>query len=296
MGQTVLGIDGGGSGTQWALFGEDGAAQQWGAQGPLTGHLLSAPDRAAAQTVLDALITALQARPDAVVAGVAGLLDGSGAWLREALAARLVLDPARIRIVDDLELAYAAQFAPGEGVLVYAGTGSLAIHVAADGTVIRAGGHGYLLGDEGGAYWQGQQALRALLHAQDAGQTLRGPLAGELEAVVGGLSWPAVRQWVYGGGRSTVARLAPGVDRAAQAGDPAALDITVRAGQALARLARLVLDRCPAGRPLVVCGGAANPGVRAALCAALPGVPQRAARSPLRGAVYLAPRPPDASP
>ena len=50
-----------------------------------------------------------------------------------------------------------------EGVAVLAGTGSIALARSADGREARSGGWGYLLGDEGGAYWLGRQAITAYL-------------------------------------------------------------------------------------------------------------------------------------
>ncbi|WP_407572370.1 N-acetylglucosamine kinase [Deinococcus altitudinis] len=319
--QALLGIDGGGSGTKWATFGPDGLPVNQGRLEALTGHLFTDEDRTEARALLARLSAQLSAglaegvqadspRPEAVVAGISGLQQGMGAWFQETLAEIFGLPPQLVRVTDDMTLAYAAQFAPGEGVLVYAGTGSIGCFQGADGELHRAGGHGFLLGDEGGAFWQGQQGLKTVLRVQDRGREPTGPLADELGAAVGGLDWPQVRQWVYGGGRAAVATLAPAVYRAALAGDPHAQDVTRRAGEALARLADTLLERTEPGLPVALAGGAASSLVRASFTAALarlrPETVQVEPRPPVLGAprlsplpspsVRLAPTPPPADP
>ena len=290
----LLGIDGGGSSTKWALFSTDGAVLKQGRLGSMTGHLFGPEDEAALRSQLADFANTLQSRPDAVVAGISGLHEHAGPIFRAALADTFGLPEHLIRVVDDLELAYAAHFTPGEGVLIYAGTGSVACFCTQGGQLLRAGGHGYLLGDEGGAFWQGRQALRAVLHAQDEGRPPPETLARELSPLIGNLDWRQVRTWVYGGGRGAVATLAPAVDRAALAGDVVAQEVMRLAGQALADLAlalrkRISSEHQPGSLPVVLCGGAANALVRVAFVAALPDAVQLAPRAPVLGAVRLAP-------
>ncbi|ULH14207.1 ATPase (plasmid) [Deinococcus sp. KNUC1210] len=287
--ELLLGLDAGGSSTKWGLFRQDGTLLRQGRAAAMTGHLFSSSDTDRLQTFLTQLHADVQTPVAAVVAGVSGLQVGALPLLRAALSETFAVPDAQIRVTDDMELAYAAHFLPGEGVLVYAGTGSIAYHRTRAGEVLRAGGHGFLLGDEGGAFWQGQQALRAVLAVQDAGRLPEGPLARELEAVTGSLAWPQVRRWVYEGGRAALATLAPALHRAALLNDPAALDVTRRAGAALVALARTLLGRCPPGTPLSLCGGAANDLIRAEFSAALPDVVTLLPRAPLLGAPRLSP-------
>jgi glucosamine kinase len=280
----LLGLDGGGSGTKWAVF--DGAqVVRQGRLDALTGHQLGAET---VRAMLEPLV--LDEPPTVIVAGISGLQEGGAESLQAILSGIFNLPQAHIRVTDDMELAYAAHFGAGEGVLVYAGTGSIAYHRTAQGAVLRSGGYGYLLGDEGGAFWQGREALKLLLAAQDAGQVLSGPLADELITLTGSLDWPDLRSWVYGGGRGAVATLAPAVHRAALAGDPVAQGVLRRAGEALADLASTLLSRCPPGLPLVLAGGAASPLVRQAFTASLPKAVQLAPVAPVLGAPRLAPR------
>lgn len=283
----LLSIDAGGSATRWALLGADGTIHAEGRLDPLTGHLYTVQDEQRAATLLKMLISQLTEPVQAVVAGITGL--GDPAWFRASLAALLDLAPGRVQVGSDMQLAYAAHFAPGEGVLVYAGTGSVGWAVTASGAVLRSGGHGFLLGDEGGAFWQGREAVRRVLLAQDGGDAPSPLLAAELTALTLGSEWPRLRRHVYEGGRAALAALAPAAYRAALAGDTDARDISTQAGEQLAALARTLLGRLPPDLPVVLCGGAANTLVRAAFEAALPGVRQLPPRPPLLGALRLSP-------
>ena len=78
---------------------------------------------------------------------------------------------ARVLVVNDALVALEAG-APGQpGVVIISGTGSIAYGRNAAGEAARAGGWGYVLGDEGSGYWIGRAALRAVLRAADE----RGP-------------------------------------------------------------------------------------------------------------------------
>lgn len=274
----ALGLDCGGSSSKWCVLDEAGLLLAEGRAAPLGGLDLLEGRRETALGTLGEI--AGQARAWGVGgawAGVTGLSAGSAeaAELARALADGLGLPPARVRVESDLDLAYRAHLAPGEGVLVYAGTGAIAYHLTAAGEVLRAGGHGPLLGDEGGGFFLGRAALRALLaHAERSGQAASGPLAAAVFGRVGGADWPAIRRYAYGGGRSAVAALAPLVGEAARAGDPLALAILDAAGDALAELARALLDRLGGPLPVVLAGGALRVHERlVARCrAALPGV------------------------
>ena len=66
---------------------------------------------------------------------------------------------------------HAGALSLGWGVSVTAGTGVACLAVRRDRRAARLGGHGFLLGDEGGAFWIGREGLRAVLRAADG----RGP-------------------------------------------------------------------------------------------------------------------------
>ena len=158
----------------------------------------------------------------------------------------------RLTVDYDLITAHAGALVGEPGVIVIAGTGSVAYGVAPDGRTARAGGWAYLMGDEGSAYDIGRQALAAAARVEDG----RGPASCLLEDILTHfhrLSLWEVRSLVYSAQfeRAEVAALAPLVSRAADLGDSVAVAILDRAGKDLAELAvailrRLDMDRLPA--------------------------------------------------
>jgi N-acetylglucosamine kinase-like BadF-type ATPase len=76
-------------------------------------------------------------------------------------------------------------------VAVLAGTGSISLARAADGRAGRAGGWGYLLGDEGGGFWLGREAIAALL-TMGAANTPLDP--GALDQLISAFRLPTVAQ------------------------------------------------------------------------------------------------------
>ncbi|GMA15472.1 ATPase (plasmid) [Deinococcus metallilatus] len=268
----ALGLDAGGSGTKWTLLG-GGQPLTRGVTPPLTAALLGTGAGAAA---LAALAGALPARPDVVHAGLPGLSAGTPAAesAREVFARALGLPTARVSVEGDLDLAYRAHLAPGVGILLYAGTGSIAYHVARDGSVIRAGGRGYRLGDEGGGFSLGRAALRWVTDALDAGAVPPSPLADEVAGVTGGLDWDTLRAFAYGTpGAAALASLAPAVGRAADRGDGVADALLDEAARSLTDLAGRVRARV-GPLPITATGGAlrVSPRFPAALARHLPGV------------------------
>ncbi|MGC1451917.1 MAG: BadF/BadG/BcrA/BcrD ATPase family protein [Candidatus Sulfotelmatobacter sp.] len=75
--------------------------------------------------------------------------------------------PTPIDVVGDMQIALEAAFDTGPGVIVIAGTGSIAYGRDRQGTAARAGGWGFAIGDEGSAYWIGRAAVNSVLRASD---------------------------------------------------------------------------------------------------------------------------------
>ncbi len=170
--------------------------------------------------------------------------------------------------MSDTRLAYLCAFAPGEGVLVYAGTGSAASHVAAEGGVTLVGGKGVIIDDAGGGYWIATRGLRSLLRREDArpGSAWKTPLGQAFARRSAGADWPSVRQVVYGGDRGGIGRLALAVAEAAAGGDASALSI-LEAGARVGGLRKGHGDpprASPARRPRGRCGPAASRDLRPA--------------------------------
>lgn len=263
-GEPVLGIDAGGSSARWLLLGADGEPLGQGRLGPVSAIDLGregSPALANLSALVDEALAA--GRPGRVVAGVTGLDTASpeARRLEVFLQERLGLGDGAVTVLGDVVTAYLSAFEPGEGVLVYAGTGSVSVHVGRDGGVLRAGGHGYLIDDAGGGYWIGREALKHLLRAADAaGVPPSGRLASAVFGALGGSDWPTVRAAVYGGGRAKVASLTPAVALAASRGDAVAREVLAAAGRELARLATVVFGRLGQVMPVALAGGVAGAG------------------------------------
>lgn len=298
---TGLGIDAGGSGTEWLLLGPDGAELARGSTAGITGHLfagdwtLTSEGHESLQR-LGQLLSAAQAggQVQAVVLGAAGLSAGSPAaeYFADSIQVHLGLPRERVRTVNDLHIAYHAVFTPGEGVLVYGGTGSIAYHLKEYGEELRVGGYGYLIDDAGGGYAIGRAALAQVLRWHDElGQPADRPLAREVYRQLGTTSWAEIREIIYRGGRSRVAALTPAVGSALTAGDGSAAEIVRQAGEELARLGRVAMQRAGRQLPVALAGGVTKLGepLERAIRSALPGTEIRVGTpEPVAGAARLA--------
>lgn len=120
-------------------------------------------------------------------AGAAGTADEPGrvnalTALTEALRRLGIRVPAReIRICSDIEAAFAAApGAPPDGLALVAGTGAVAMRITARHCEKTVGGDGWLLGDDGGGFWIGREAVRIALRMADrrGGETALAALVG----------------------------------------------------------------------------------------------------------------------
>src|SRR5437879_7072469 len=116
-------------------------------------------------------------RPDACCAGSAGAEVPAGRERLENLLAS-ILPGCKVTVVHDARLVLAAA-GLDSGVALIAGTGSVAFGRDPGGREARAGGWGWLLGDEGSGAWIVREAAREVLRRADAGEHL-GPLGSEL--------------------------------------------------------------------------------------------------------------------
>jgi N-acetylglucosamine kinase-like BadF-type ATPase len=273
-----LGIDIGGSAARWVAIDGAGAIVGRGSAPGATG-LLRMPGARERLAASAGTVAAAAPRPLAAVrAGITGLDPGMAAEIRQILASALGIDAGIITLGDDMELAFLSAFSPGAGHLVAAGTGSIGLHIAADGKVTRVGGRGMLIDDGGSAAWIALAALRRLFRRIDE----RGSAAGaeRLEEAMaqgmGGASWDEVRAFVYGADRGRIGLLAQHVGQAAVDGDPVAQEVLAEATRELARLARVLIGRAGA-LPVGFVGGVLDlsPAIRPGLVAALAGVDVR---------------------
>lgn len=258
-----LGIETGGTGSRWCLSAVSGAILARGEMEPMTGHVFTQAERDRVAGIFMRLAGELDGigKPAAIVAGVTGLGPESAirAVFSEILATAFGCPEDKILVVDDMWLGYRARFQPGEGIIVYSGTGSIGYHLSTEGEIIRAGGRGVLIDDGGSAAWIAAEALRRLLRSEDAvpGSGWDSALGHALGQALGGASWDAVRTHVYGGDRGSLGLLARAVATAGDAGDAIAVGIFAQAGEELARLALALRARVGA-RPVALCGRAAT--------------------------------------
>jgi glucosamine kinase len=73
----------------------------------------------------------------------------------------------QVEIVGDIEIAFEDGFGSGPGLMLIAGTGSIAFGRNKKGESARAAGWGYPISDEGSGQWIGAEAVREALHARD---------------------------------------------------------------------------------------------------------------------------------
>ncbi|HEY3883909.1 MAG TPA: BadF/BadG/BcrA/BcrD ATPase family protein, partial [Vicinamibacterales bacterium] len=167
----VLGLDAGGTKTVCLLA--DGAGQVL-AEARRGGANLQAAGELEVEKVLhevmEEALAACDAVPSAVCLGIAGV-DRPGDAVVVAGIMKRIGYKARVLVVNDALVALEAGAPASAGVVVIAGTGSIAYGRNAGNEAARAGGWGYMLGDEGSGYWIGRAALRAVLRQADR----RGP-------------------------------------------------------------------------------------------------------------------------
>ncbi|MBK5255068.1 MAG: hypothetical protein JJE39_03465 [Vicinamibacteria bacterium] len=252
----------------------------------------------AVEKVLAGLLDELcpEERPEALCLGMAGVDRPGEDGIIRALLRRLGFRGNAL-VVNDALVAIAAGAHDRVGVVVIAGTGSIAYGVDRHGRSARAGGLGPLLADEGSAGWIGHRALLATVRAAEG----RGEATLLRDALFSVLTVSALSDlpaMAYGGGltRERLAELAATVIAVAQTGDPVALSIIEEASTELASAARSVVRQIDFGGspyPLIFAGGLFKglPSLVDAVAkkAGLAGaIPHRLTRDPSEGALSMA--------
>jgi N-acetylglucosamine kinase-like BadF-type ATPase len=227
-----LGIDAGASATKWVLINQNGPLAS-GVLEAMDGHLYRESSVERMRKVLKEISTEINGvQIDAVYMGITGVTH-DGSIEKEINSAY----GCNSTVVSDIELAYRANFADGDGILLYAGTGSVAYAIDENAAVHQIGGWGYLLGDEGAGYWIGKEAIRvALFHIESKKQIEVSSLSGQILEKINAHDWSTVKSFVYSQDRSAIAALSKVVDAAASAGDNDAINILHKAAGHLANL------------------------------------------------------------
>jgi len=291
----VIGIDAGGTKTVGLLADETGKVLAKAISG--SANLVMKGELAVEKVIFD-VIESLEA-PEPVAAlclGIAGVGQvGADQLIRDVL--RRLGHRQPIRVVNDALVALVAGAPSGVGIVVVAGTGSIAYGVDPNGHTARSGGWGYLLGDEGSAFWLGHYAVRHAIRAADGrgiATTLYDLICDKL-----GVSDPTeLVEWFYDQelSRNRVADLASLVETASADGDEAAENLLDQGAKHLASAARAVAGQLsfPDPYPIVLSGGAfkACPSLHRRIETLLEDLPGSEVRllevEPAQGAVTLA--------
>lgn len=240
----VVGIDAGGSKTVCQVGEPDGRvlreARGAGANLQSAGELLV---EKILHDVMTEALAGINEAPASICIGMAGVDRPNDARVMRAIVSRLCRG-TRALVVNDALIALEAGAPGAPGIVLIAGTGSIAYGRDAHGRAARAGGWGYILGDEGSGFWLGRQALRAVLRAADQ----RGEptaLAAPVMAHLGVAREQELVQPVYENGLkpTLVAGLASIVGDVADAGDAVAMRIIDVGADELAAAAASVARR-----------------------------------------------------
>lgn len=237
----LLGIDGGQTATKALIAQTDGRVLGAGLGGPCD-HFDSEGgtenNRRAIVGAIDTALSATGCAPNRIVAvglGLTGIPTRSRAPENIVGMVHERLSPREITVVSDYVTNLAGASGGEPGVVLIAGGGSIGYGLTAQGDEAIANGYGYLLGDEGSAYFIGLRAIAAAARAAD----LRGEATVLQGVVTEHFDVKRVRDLptiIYRAGfsRERISLLAPKVAEAGRAGDAAAAAILRTAGEELA--------------------------------------------------------------
>lgn len=222
-----LGIDGGQSSTTALIADETGRILGVGRGGPCN-HVAAPERRARFLATVGGCIAAAaeQAGIDGSTVSFAAACFGfSGGPEDKEPYVRQLVRSHKFKFTHDAEIALTGALAAEPGIIVIAGTGSMAFGRNAEAITARAGGWGYIFGDEGGAFDIARRALRAALQ-QHEGWGSPTELHDLLLASTGAPDANTLLHRFYNHfDRSAIAALAPLVTEAAERGDEVAAQI-----------------------------------------------------------------------
>ena len=296
MDQIVVGVDGGGSKTRVSVADAKGTEITSLDAGPSAVHPgeteRSADIIAAAirQGLAEAGVDTVPAVACIGVAGAGRQAERDALW--QALVARDVADEVVVHV--DATIALEDAFGDGPGVLLIAGTGSMALGRGPTGVLARCGGWGPVFGDEGSGVWISRRALGIVAAAAD-GREAETALTGAMLTAAVVDSVEALIPWAAHTTAAELATLAPAVIHCADTGDVRAETLVAFAIEELVlhvrALARHLFTDERAATPVAVVGGLLSRGsfrsrFERRLTTAVPGALLKAGEVvPARGAV-----------
>jgi glucosamine kinase len=252
-----LGIDGGGNKTS-CIIGDESYILGTGEAG--ASNVVRVGETKARESIADAIRQACAAanvQPKQILRSCVGVAGGARPETTQ-IVRRIVSEiiSGEVEVVGDMVIAMETASGVGPGVIVIAGTGSIAYGRNETGQTARAGGWGFAISDEGSGHWIGVKALAAAMRAYDQGENT--PL---LESTMKTWGLTTREQLIMAANASPppdFAGLLPAVLAANDADDPTAHDILAQAGAELAGLAKIVLGRlfdARAAAPVAMSGG-----------------------------------------
>ncbi len=253
MSDVIAGADVGGTKTTVAVAAAAGGAvlaRSVGAGAAVRPGRALASSATIAELVRRALADAGRLTAEVLVVGAAGAgrepeREELHAALRTEAIARTIV------VTTDVEIALVAAFGDSAGIVVSAGTGSIAVARDRAGRLHRLGGYGWQMGDEGSGYAIGRAALGAASRARD-GRSPATALESRMLEAARCHDFDALVRWAAVATPGEVASLAPHVLDVAAAGDPVAQGIADYAARELSLLALLLAERLNDGEPTPV--------------------------------------------
>lgn len=251
-----LGIDGGGTKTS-CVIGDEKSVLGTGTAGG--SNVIRVGENQARESLGSAIRQACAAanvaptQIERTCVGIAGGARPEIAGIVRRLLSEFV--SGEITVVGDMVIAMESAFGSGPGVIVIAGTGSIAYGRNAKGETARAGGWGFAISDEGSGHWIGRSAVTAAMRNYDEGDH-----AGLLlERIMKFWGLTTREDLVIVANKSPdFAALLPAVIAAADAGEATARTVLTKAGMELATLAKIVIARLfgsAEALPVAVSGG-----------------------------------------
>ena len=240
-----LGIDGGGSKTSCLIGDETSILGAGTAGGSNPVRVGEAQAREALATAIRQACAVANVNPSQIQGTCVGLAGAARPEISEPVRQCIAeFVPSEIDVVGDMVIALEAAFGSEPGVIVIAGTGSIAYGRNSKGQTARAGGWGFAISDEGSGHWIGRAAVAAAVRALD--DDAEATNQSLLESLMKFWQVKTREQLVVAANATPppdFAALFPAVLASADRGDRIALDVLAQAGGELASVARRVITR-----------------------------------------------------
>ena len=233
-----LGVDGGQTSTVALIADQTGRVLGAGTGGACN-HVASSEARSKfANAMAESIGGACRAAnlPPDTLKYEAACLGFSGGFADKEIYCREFIKSKVFKLTHDAEIALTGATAGGPGIIVIAGTGSMAFGRNASNQSCRAGGWGYIFGDEGGAFYLVRQALRAALSMEEGWGSPTSLRHNLLKATGFSSANDLMHAWYKDVRRDAWAQYAPLVDQAAANSDVSAIAILEEAGRFLTDL------------------------------------------------------------